>query len=257
MTFNPLAERYDDDFTYSPIARYLRERVQARLLYHFQPGDHVLELGCGTGEDALFLANRGIHVTATDASPAMLATARAKVHNHPNITFHLLDLNALPPQPTSQRYDGVFSNFGPLNCIDDWRPLAVWLAERLKPGGIAAFALMSPYCMWEIGWHSLHGDFKTAFRRLRGTATFQATAGSPTVRISYPTIRRLSTDFTPAFQRVHVNGLGIALPPSDVYTLIENRPRLLKFLIRLEEELSVKSKLAPLADHYWIELQRR
>ena len=43
----------------------------------FQPGDQVLELGCGTGEDAIWLAKRGVRVLATDGSPAMLeATAR-------------------------------------------------------------------------------------------------------------------------------------------------------------------------------------
>ncbi|MFN8447317.1 MAG: hypothetical protein U0521_01630 [Anaerolineae bacterium] len=40
-------------------------------------------------------------------------------------------------------------------------------------GGIAAFGVMSPLCLWEIGhWHGLHGDFRTAFRRLRRDTTF-------------------------------------------------------------------------------------
>lgn len=42
-------------------------------------GSPVLELGCGTGRVALHLARAGIEITGLDASPAMLAIARAKL----------------------------------------------------------------------------------------------------------------------------------------------------------------------------------
>ena len=46
----------------------LRGRVWQTLERTFTPGQHILELACGTGEDALWLAQRGIQVTATDGS---------------------------------------------------------------------------------------------------------------------------------------------------------------------------------------------
>ncbi|MFN8447316.1 MAG: class I SAM-dependent methyltransferase [Anaerolineae bacterium] len=92
----------------------------------------ILELGCGTGEDALYLAGRGVRVTATDASPAMLAVARAKTADQPLVFVQPLDLNALPADFPA--FDGVFANFGVLNCLTDWRPLAAWLAQRIPPG---------------------------------------------------------------------------------------------------------------------------
>ena len=246
--FDALASTYDSDFTASPIARYLRARVHARLDQRFRPGAHVLELGCGTGEDALHLARRGVRVTATDASPAMLAVARAKAADQSLITFQPLDLNALPADfPV---FDGVFANFGVLNCLSDWRPLSAWLSQHIQPGGIAAFAVMSPFCLGEIGWHVLHADFRTAFRRLRRDTTF---GGVP---IRYPTIRRLSRDFAPTFRRLHVEPLGLFLPPSDAYGAIERRPRLLRALTALDRRLSNVSQLARFADHYWIEFER-
>ena len=258
QAFDSLAPTYDADFTQSPIAHYLRGRVHERLALHFHAGDHVLELGCGTGEDALWLAGRGVRVTATDASAAMLDVTRAKVAGNALVTVAHLDLTNTAKMLSLRDvpFDGVFSNFGPLNVLDDWRPLAAWLAERIRPGGVAAFGVMGPLCLWEMGWHGLHGDFSTAFRRLRGKAMFQPAPGAEPLAIFYPSIRRLKANFAPHFRPMHVESLGLCLPPSDVYGVIEQRPRLLRLLTALEARFGRSSALARLADHYWIELER-
>src|SRR5688572_251600 len=130
--------------------------VWERLAASFAPGQHVLELGCGTGEDAIWLAQRGVHVTATDVSHAMLAETRRKVEQAgvgDLVTVAEVDMNALAPLrkplpnhstekggaldrtyqkapllagrvPSGWRlgrgfFDGAFSNFGPLNCVQD------------------------------------------------------------------------------------------------------------------------------------------
>lgn len=255
--FDALAADYDDAFTRTRIGRYLRARVQGRLLAHFRPGDHVLELGCGTGEDALFLAQRGVRVTATDASRAMLDAAQTKANGHPLLDFALLDLNAPPDAlPGSVTYAGVFANFGVLNCVSDRASLAAWLAQNTRPGGVAAFGVMAPFCLWEMTWHSLHGDFKTAFRRLRDDTTFQPEPSAPALPVHYPTVRRLTRDFAGVFARKRVQPLGIALPPSDAFGSVEKRPQLLQSLLRWEQWLGNSNLLANFADHYWIEFQR-
>ncbi len=84
--FDALAPSYDDDFTHQPIGKILRTTVHNRLLRHFSAGQHILEIGCGTGEDALFLGERGINVTATDVSDAMLDVSREKTQGYSNIS---------------------------------------------------------------------------------------------------------------------------------------------------------------------------
>src|SRR5262245_23241152 len=76
--FDSMAERYDVEFTNSAAGIALRTLVWARLDTLFPSGASVLELGCGTGEDALHLAARNVRVVATDASREMLAVARRK-----------------------------------------------------------------------------------------------------------------------------------------------------------------------------------
>lgn len=247
--FDALAPDYDADFTESQIGRLLRGRVQERLLRHFSAGDHVLELGCGTGEDARFLAEQGVRMTATDASMEMLAIAKAKLRPFEGANACALDLRRLRDLPGEQRFAGAFSNFGALNCLDDWRELAAWLAERIEPGGIVGLGIMAPYCVWEFLWYSLHLDFSVALRRLRGSTFGELT-------IVYPTVRRITDDFAPYFQRVQVMPLGLFLPPTNAYPVVEKRPRLLNTLTSLEERFGNVSQLAMLADHYWIELRR-
>ncbi len=257
--FDSLAPTYDDTFTNSPIGRFLRAEIHARLDLYFREGDHVLELGCGTGEDALYLAERGVHVTATDASERMLHIVRAKAADNHLISCSHLDLRELSTndqQLSATSFDGAFSNFGAMNCLDDWRGIAAWLAVRMKPGGIVGLGVMSSMCLWEPLWHSLHGDWWTGTRRWRQNTTFQPDDTTTPISITYPTIRRLTRDFAPHFRRVHVQGVGLFLPPSDVFGAIEKRPRLMKRLMRLDARFTKYRQLALFADHYWIEFER-
>lgn len=254
-TFDSLAPTYDSDFTQSVIGAHLRNRVHNRLLEVWKAGDHILELGCGTGEDAHFLGKREIHVTATDASLKMLSIAQEKNKHLNHVNPAQLDLSNLPDTALTTQYDGVLSNFGALNCISDWKPLEDWLSTRVKSGGTLAFAIMPPYCIWETCWHGLHLDFKTATRRWKPSASFKPDENTH-LDISYPTVRRLTSDFAPHFRRTRLQPLGVFLPPSDIYPVIEKRRKLLKLLTQADDALSTVSQLALFADHYWIEMER-
>ena len=248
--FDSLAAAYDADFTERPIARWLRERTHDWLLTLFMPGARVLELGSGTGEDAAFLIENGIEVTVTDASQDMLVQAQQKLGE--KAAFASLDINALPDDIAGP-FDGVFANFGVLNCTDDWKALAEWLAERIPVGGKAAFCVMAPYCAWEVIWHGLHLDLQTATRRWR-EAHFEPDEQTR-IRIHYPSVRQITRAFAPYFRRTRVLPLGIVLPPSDIYGVIEKRARLLRSLLAWERRLHWPP-LANFADHYWIEFER-
>ena len=76
--FDAFAAEYDSGFTYSASALLLRGVVWRRLQPHLKSGARVLDLGCGTGEDSLWMARAGCEVVSADASPAMLDTAWRK-----------------------------------------------------------------------------------------------------------------------------------------------------------------------------------
>ena len=62
-----------------------------RVAAHLRPGDHVREIGCGTGVTALRLAPLVARYEATDLSPRMiaLATARPEAAALPGLSFRV------------------------------------------------------------------------------------------------------------------------------------------------------------------------
>lgn len=54
------------------------QAVRRSVLGHVEPGERLLDVGCGTGTLAIAAARSGVHVTAIDRSATMLAIARAK-----------------------------------------------------------------------------------------------------------------------------------------------------------------------------------
>ncbi len=269
--FDAAAPTYDSDFTERRLGRWLRERVWEQLEPYAQAGTRVLELNCGTGEDALWLARRGCHVTATDVSPAMLTVAQRKAEAAAmgdRITFAVLDLNTLDETAEerkiknqkskikNQPFDLVFSNFGGLNCVEDRPALAAWLAGQVRPGGHVALVPMGTLCPWEIGWHLVHGKPRTAFRRFRSGIAAHVGDGE-TVRVWYPTPRRLRAEFAPNFRHVKSVGIGTLLPPSYLDHLVERWPQRFSTLARADSKVGEHALASWLSDHYLTILQRK
>ncbi|MBX3064313.1 MAG: class I SAM-dependent methyltransferase [Anaerolineae bacterium] len=256
--FDAVAARYDSEATDPLISRWLRGRVWKWLASLYPAGSRVLEIGCGTGEDAVWLAKQGVHVTASDVSTEMLVQAQRKAEREEvadRISFLQLDLaQAAHWELPGSSFDGAYSNFGALNCVEQWRDLGVALAAAVRPGGKIGFVVMPPFCVWESLWHATHGDLKTATRRWRG----QSMAQIEGVRfpVYYPAPQRLRRDLGSAFEVQSLRGLGVFLPPSDIQPVVAKRPAFAKFLLRLERLTAALPLFKRIGDHYWIELKR-
>lgn len=251
--FDVMADAYDRQFTQTTIGVTMRRAVWARCAVRFVAGSHVLEMNCGTGEDALWLAHRGVQVLATDVSPAMLRIAEKKLAASPGSAaarFQRLaweDLDSLHQGP----FDGVLSNFGGLNCVDDLRGIARALSAKLRPGAPAILCIMGPMAPWEWAWFLSKGRPAAAFRRLRrGGTTWSG------VRIHYPSIAKTCRAFSPEFRLLRVSALGALVPPPYTEIKMGRYPRVIAALDRLERRFETVRVLSMFADHYLMELER-
>ena len=253
--FDHLAESYDDSFTQSAVGRALRNLVWSRLDECFRTGQRVLELGCGTGEDALWLAEKGVEVVATDASAKMIDRARAKQGMRAGpakVSFHCVAMENLSALRELPRFDAVLSNFGAVNCVTDIRALSSELAGLLAPDARLIWVVMGRHVPWEWLWYLAKAQPHKALRRYQENGTLWRG-----MTISYPTPRQLARMLAPHFQSTRVSPLGWALPPSYASGWLDRSPRILAALTRLESITQGSSMLASAADHYMFEARLR
>jgi SAM-dependent methyltransferase len=251
--FDDLAAAYDAEFTASALGRALRALSWQRLDAALEESCRILEIGCGTGEDAVHLALRGKRVLATDPSPAMLRIAADKAKRMGcarRIEFRCLPMERLG-ELAGQQFDGVWSSFGAVNCVAGLDAAVAALAPLVLPGAPLAWVVMGRDVPWEWAWYLARGNAAKAFRRRgRGGAAWRG------LRIAYPTPAQLRRTLRPHFEPTRSTPLGFVLPPSYAAGWLERRPRTLAALVHLERAAQRCEPLAALADHYIFEARR-
>jgi ubiquinone/menaquinone biosynthesis C-methylase UbiE len=256
LAFDSVAEQYDDHFTRSVVGRAQRAVIWQKAAATFSAGQHILELNCGTGEDALFLARHSISVTALDASKQMVRQARRRreleAPDSP-IRFELLPTENLAELNGAPLFDGVFSNFSGLNCVADLAAVVEQLSVRTKPGAPLLLCLCTRFCLWEILWYLLRGNFRKAFRRCGGHAT--ARFNDYTIHVQYPTLRHLRALFAP-FALRSCTGIGIMVPPSYLEPWARKHPQLLGVLSRIDRALCNLPVFRVIGDHMLLHFEK-
>jgi SAM-dependent methyltransferase len=233
--------------------------VRAALLQQFPSGGHVLEIGGGTGEDAVFLAERGVRVLFTDASPTMVDIARQKLSPFGScaqvVAGEDIERFAEERRRTGEALlDGAFSNFAPLNCVEDIRSVARGLALLLKPGATAMLVLFGTCCPAEVIAETLRGRPENALRRFR-RGGMPARLAKRNFEVFYHRAFDLRCAFEPWFELERKIGIGVAVPPSAAEPWISRHPRLLAGMEAFDRVMG--RPLASLGDHVLYQFRRR
>lgn len=194
--FDVIAPAYADLWSSTATGVSQRAAVWREIDPLFRAGDWVLDLGCGTGDDALHLGALGVHVVGIDSSPAMIEIARSRgVVASPLAIENLHRLHG--------SFDGAISNFGALNCVSDLRATARELARLLRPAAPLALCLMGRYCLREMFVFLAALQFQKAFRRWTAKTNWRG------IDVYYPTAREIRRAFDESFRlrrRVRIGG---------------------------------------------------
>ena len=255
--FDRIAQDYDERFTDSLIGRAQREAVWRVLTKTFNANDNILELNCGTGEDAIFLAGKGISVFACDASRQMIARAEQRLqHNasQTSVTLCELPTERIGELHSEMPFDGAFSNFSGLNCIADLGAVASSLASLVKQNGRLVLCLSTRFCLVEIVYYLALGQWRKALRRCKGYA--EVTLNDVRFTVYYPTIRQIRRSFAPDFRLYSCTGIGVAVPPSYLETWARQHPSFFVILRRLEGLLATLPILRSTGDHVLLRFEK-
>jgi len=237
--FDRMAVRYDALWTTTPNGRAQRNLVWRHLDALFQTGERIIDIGCGTGEDAAHFVARGVTVYATDASPAMVQVAQARGG------FAAAVRSAEELAQIGGTFDGAISNFGALNCVENLPAVAGSLAALVRPGGRVAVCLLGRCCAWEILYYAARLRFRKALRRLVGHALACPSDGLPGILVHYPTAAQTVAAFAPHFELQYWTGIGLLVPPSYV----KIPASLVNLLAACDRLLARLPLLRALADH--------
>lgn len=255
--FDGIAETYDDLFTHSLVGRAQRQVVWSVLDKSFHPGDKVLELNCGTGEDAVHMCSRGVQVVACDASSQMVEVARRKIGKQRGgapLSFHILPTERVSDIAYRAPFDGLFSNFAGLNCVADLRDVGDQVASLVRPGAWMLLCVCTRFCLWETLTYGARGDWKRATRRWGGRA--EGSVSGISVKVQYPTVREMKEIFAPWFQLHSITAVGLAIPPSYMEQWSRNHRRIFRLLRSADEVMRRVPLLRASGDHVLLAFQR-
>jgi ubiquinone/menaquinone biosynthesis C-methylase UbiE len=257
--FDSVAADYDGPRGNNNLIQNMRAEMWRWLDATFVPGSRLIDLGCGTGLDAIRLAQCGYRITATDWSSKMIERTRDRADCErvtaavETIALGAHELNRLEGQG---QFDGAYSNLGALNCVPALSEVSRECARLLKEGGKLVFTVIGRVCPWEIGHYLLRGDWARAkVRFARGMTPVRL--NKRTVWATYYTPRQLYCFFEHHFSLTHYRGLCTFAPPPYLTWVSERHPRLYQWLWRTDCRTAGRVGLRNLGDHFLIVMTKR
>lgn len=259
QSFDSSAKTYDADFTNTNIGKIQRAQVWKCLLPLIVSPKNILEINCGTGEDALLLSAKGHAVLATDVSGKMIEVANEKLRGEKSgVRFVRTDFSFLRETVAEKKFDLLFSNFGGLNCVNETelKKLSNDFASVLNQNGKMFLVIMGNSCRWEQLYFILKLNFEKAFRRKIKTGA-ETKIGDSVFKTFYYSPAEIEKVFALHFEVKLIKPVGMFVPPSYLEPFFKNKKWLLTVFSALDNWLSSFSVFANQADHFIIVLQKK
>jgi SAM-dependent methyltransferase len=255
--FDSVAADYDGPRGNNELIQRMRLTLWDTVHSELRAGARLLDLGCGTGIDALEFARRGFHVVATDWSPRMVERTQARAEAaglQSRVTAAHLGVQQL--DQLDGGFDGIYSNFGPLNCAPDLGAVAAECVRLLRPGGTLVFSVMGRICPWELGHYALRGRFKRAGMRAARGATAVG-MNQQTIWTYYYLPREFYRAFAEHFSLESYRALSLFMPPPYLVDYYRRRRNWCERLGRLDDRFGTMPLLRDMGDHFLIVMRRR
>jgi SAM-dependent methyltransferase len=257
--FDSVAADYDGPRGNNALIQNMRREMWHWLDATFAPRSRLLDIGCGTGLDAIRLAQRGHHVTATDWSSQMVLRTRDRAAGQfltDRVQAIPLGAHELHRQDAECAYDGAYSNLGPLNCVPDLGCVAHECARLLRPGGALVFTVIGRVCPWEIAHYLRRRRWaRVKVRFARGFVPVGM--NGHTIWTRYYAPREFYRAFERHFTLVRYRGLCVFAPPPYLTWIRERHPGAYERLWRLDRQVSGWPLLRAMGDHFLMVMRKR
>jgi ubiquinone/menaquinone biosynthesis C-methylase UbiE len=264
--FDAVATKYDLEFTTSLIGTIQRDITHQLLKPELSRGRklRILEINCGTGEDACWMASLGHDVIATDLSSEMVKVGERKAESKKdlidkaggNIQFQVVGFQQLSELISKGPFDLIWSNFGGLNCVNKTalEQVAADLGKLLKSDGSLRVVLMARACLWENLFFRWKGDRKAALRR---SQVVEANLGEGAAQQTWYYSSNELEDVFSKFSLVDKKPVGLFVAPSYLEKWWQSHPVLGSMLVGLDKIFGSLSFFADYADHIYLSFKKK
>jgi SAM-dependent methyltransferase len=257
--FDSVAADYDGPRGNNALIQDMRSEMWRTLDATFPSGSRLMDLGCGTGLDAVRMARGGHYVTATDWSQRMVERTRERAEHEQvadRVEAITVGAHELFRVDRQSQFDGAYSNLGALNCVPDLAGMAAQCARLLKPRAALVFSVIGRICPWEIGHYALKRNWGRVRVRF-APAMVPVGMNKRVVWTRYYTPREFYRAFESQFALEHFRGLCVLAPPPYLTGMKEKHFRLYQRLWRLDRRTAGWPVLRNMGDHFVIVMKKR
>jgi 2-polyprenyl-3-methyl-5-hydroxy-6-metoxy-1,4-benzoquinol methylase len=254
LAYDAIAAGYDEQVRGDA---WMRRALHVHYARAFRPGQRVLDVGCGTGIDALFLASLGVEVLGIDGSIEMIEQARAKSSQlgvDGMIETRVLEIESLGQLGAEGLFDGIVSAFASLNSLPDLAGFARDAARLVRPGGRLILHLLNRFSLWEWLGYITHRDWQAARAVGRLQKRDFVIGGQAVTHSLYFARDAYARFFRPHFALRDAYSLGALRPPHTV-------KRIPQPIVSALEQLDLRTGRLPLvrdAGRFFVlDLERR
>ena len=222
--FDSASEEYDYTIRRNYINSWIRKRSINQLYKITHADDVLLEIGCGTGAEALRISEHVKRIVATDISEKMLDLLKQKVearrlgHKIIAAKARAAEIDRIKGLLPDGEVRVAYSFNGALNCEPDIDHLPFQIASVIQEGGYFLCSIRNTICLSEALAHSLVLQFnKTNARKDQPN---MVSVGGMDIPSFYYSPTRFADIFRPHFRVRTMIGLPAFLPPaylSDYY----------------------------------------
>jgi ubiquinone/menaquinone biosynthesis C-methylase UbiE len=219
--YEKLSEENDID-----IAR--RNCIRNHVNHYLKPNHKILEINAGSGIDAVYFAQNGNPVLATDiaSESEKYICSKIKALGLTNLRFQNCSFTALQ-NIKPEKFDHIFSNFGGLNCIDDLSSVFNQFDTLLNPNGFVTLVIMPPYYPWEM--ITLLKGNKNAFRRFNKNGVL-ANINGHSIKTFYHSPKRVKIALGNNFKHIKTRNIGTFYPSNHFASLQKHKYSIAKLL---------------------------